>query len=41
VIDGRHTRHCMERAALEWARKHTWTAKAETAEEIYRAILSR
>ncbi|WP_208899714.1 glycosyltransferase [Streptomyces incarnatus] len=41
VIGGRHTRPCMERAALEWARKHTWTAKAETAEEIYRDILFR
>lgn len=39
VLKDQHTRHCMERAALAWARKHTWSAKAETAEELYRAIL--
>ncbi|RVU16710.1 glycosyltransferase [Streptomyces antnestii] len=39
VLNDQQTRHCMERAALAWARKHTWAAKAETAEELYRAIL--
>jgi glycosyltransferase involved in cell wall biosynthesis len=39
VLGDRQTRHGMERAALAWARNHTWTAKAETAEELYRAAL--
>ncbi|MCX5060163.1 glycosyltransferase family 4 protein [Streptomyces sp. NBC_00452] len=39
VLTERQTRHCMERAALSWARKHTWTAKAEIAERLYHAIL--
>ncbi|WP_406443614.1 glycosyltransferase family 4 protein [Streptomyces sp. NBC_01613] len=39
VLTDQQTGRCMERAALAWARKHTWTAKAETAEELYRAIL--
>ncbi|MEU9656783.1 glycosyltransferase family 4 protein [Streptomyces chartreusis] len=40
VLKDEYTRHCMGRAALAWARKHTWTAKAETAEELYRTVLS-
>ncbi|MGW5463794.1 glycosyltransferase family 4 protein [Streptomyces sp. NPDC003996] len=39
VLCDRQTQRCMETAALSWARKHTWTAKAETAEEVYRAVL--
>lgn len=40
VLEDQHIRRCMERAAPAWARKHTWAAKAETAEELYRAVLS-
>ncbi|MFE5793220.1 glycosyltransferase family 4 protein [Streptomyces sp. NPDC056503] len=40
VLDDEQTRHGMREAALAWARKHTWTAKAEAAEELYRAVLS-
>ncbi|MEU6657887.1 glycosyltransferase family 4 protein [Streptomyces sp. NPDC046821] len=39
LIDDQQTRRGMGRAAVAWARKHTWTAKAETAEEVYRAVL--
>ncbi|MGW0884305.1 glycosyltransferase [Streptomyces sp. NPDC002671] len=39
VLSDEQTRRCMENAALAWARKHTWVAKAEIAEELYRAIL--
>ncbi|MFJ9869872.1 glycosyltransferase [Streptomyces sp. NPDC101165] len=39
VLNDEQTHRCMEHAALAWARKHTWTAKAEIAEKIYRAIL--
>ncbi|MEV6290604.1 glycosyltransferase [Streptomyces sp. NPDC051896] len=39
VLGDEQTRRCMEHAALAWARKHTWVAKAEIAEELYRAIL--
>ncbi|MET9675613.1 glycosyltransferase family 4 protein [Streptomyces sp. NPDC006482] len=40
VLGDDRTRHGMRGAALAWARKHTWTAKAEAAEELYRQVLS-
>ncbi|MEU6774801.1 glycosyltransferase [Streptomyces sp. NPDC046759] len=40
VLKEQQTRHCMERAALSWARQHTYMAKAETAERLYHAVLS-
>lgn len=38
VLRDPHTHRGMERAAVAWARTHTWTAKAVTAEELYRAV---
>ncbi|MFF8375715.1 glycosyltransferase family 4 protein [Streptomyces sp. NPDC015661] len=40
VLGDDETRHGMRTAALAWARKHTWTAKARVAEELYRVVLS-
>ncbi|MFF8945303.1 glycosyltransferase [Streptomyces sp. NPDC014864] len=39
MLSDRQTQHCMERAATAWARKHTWTAKAQSAEALYRSTL--
>ncbi|MEU5532152.1 glycosyltransferase family 4 protein [Streptomyces sp. NPDC020362] len=39
VLKEQQARQCMERAALSWARKHTYTAKAEIAEDLYHSIL--
>ncbi|MET7312954.1 glycosyltransferase family 4 protein [Streptomyces sp. NPDC005571] len=39
VLSDEQARRCMGRAALAWARKHTWAAKAEIAEKLYHTIL--
>ncbi|MER7957772.1 glycosyltransferase [Streptomyces sp. NPDC096030] len=40
VLADEETHHGMRAAALAWARKHTWTAKARAAEELYRVVLA-
>ncbi len=38
VLADEQVRERMGRAGLEWARRHTWTAKAEHAERLYYAV---
>ncbi|MEU6947465.1 glycosyltransferase family 4 protein [Streptomyces sp. NPDC046316] len=40
VLGSRQARQGMARAAVEWARKHTYAAKADAAEQLYRTALA-
>ncbi|MFF4687394.1 glycosyltransferase family 4 protein [Streptomyces sp. NPDC001307] len=40
VLTDYETRRRMAAAGLAWAQQHTWSAKAELAEQLYRGVLS-
>lgn len=41
VLADQEKRLDMGAAGLQWARRHTWTAKAELVEQLYRTVLDR
>jgi glycosyltransferase involved in cell wall biosynthesis len=40
LLTDQETRRRMQVAGLDWAKQHTWTAKAELAERLYATVLS-